>query len=81
MTIAVDLGRKATKTNKQTSRTFMKIGNQMRNHEKEIKSELIYEDGSICWTLIFYQIYRQWYTVAPVNTVRGTCCTYINKVR
>ena len=32
------------------------IGNQlkmMQNHEIETKSELIYEDGSICLTLIF----------------------------
>ena len=26
------------------SRTFMKIGNQMQNHEIETNSELIYED-------------------------------------
>ena len=29
------------------------IGNQMRNHKIETKSELINEDGSICLTLIF----------------------------
>ena len=35
----------------------MAIGNRMQNHEKETKSKLIYEDGSICLTLFFYHTY------------------------
>ena len=31
----------------------MEIGNQMQNCEIETKSELVYEDGSIFFTLIF----------------------------
>ena len=31
----------------------MEIGNQMQNHKIETNSELTYEDGSICSTLIF----------------------------
>ena len=31
----------------------MEIGNQMQYHEIVTKSELLYEDGSICLTLIF----------------------------
>ena len=38
------------------SRTFMEIGNQMQNHKIETNSEVIYEDGSICSTLIFIKI-------------------------
>ena len=34
----------------------MEIGNQMRNHEIETNSQLIYEDGSIRSTLIFIKV-------------------------
>ena len=34
-----------TLTRKRISRTFMEIGNQMRNHKIETNSKLIYEDG------------------------------------
>ena len=34
----------------------MEIGNQMQNHKIETNSELTYEDGSICLTLIFIKI-------------------------
>ena len=34
----------------------MEIGNQMQNHKIEIKSELLYEDGSILSTSIFIKI-------------------------
>ena len=53
----------------------MKIGNQMQNHKIETNSELLYEDGSIWSTLIFYQNYRQRYTVIPITTVRGPFTT------
>ena len=34
----------------------MEIGNPMQNHEIETRSELTYEDGSICLTLIFIKL-------------------------
>ena len=34
----------------------MEIGNQMQNHKIKTSSELIYEDGSICSTLISIKI-------------------------
>ena len=43
----------------------------MQNHKIETNSELIYEDGNIWSTLIFYQKNRQRYTVIPITTVRG----------
>ena len=50
----------------------MKIGNQMQNHKIETMRELVYENGSIWLTLIFYQNYRQRYTVIPITTVSGS---------
>ena len=49
----------------------MEKGNQMQHHKIETNSEVIYEDGSIWSTLIFFQNYRQLYTVIPITTVRG----------
>ena len=47
---------KATILAPKLSCTLMEIGNQMQNHKIETNSELTYEDGSICLTLIFIKI-------------------------
>ena len=47
----------------------------MQNHKIETMRELVYENGSIWLTLIFYQNYqnyRQRYAVIPITTVRGS---------
>ena len=48
----------------------MEIVNQMQNHKIETMRELVYENGSIWLTLIFYHNYRQRYAVIPITTVR-----------
>ena len=50
----------------------MEIGNQMQYHKLGTISELTYEDGSICSSIISIKIIgSERCTVIPITTVRG----------